>query len=56
MLTLAAAAGLPPAQVHQITARADPGGDDDAQLDGRELICDRLTDEVDWKSNDRLTT
>ena len=67
--TLAAAAGLSPARVHQITADADldeldaalgelraagwpapedPGGDDDAELDGRDLICDRLVDEVDW--------
>jgi hypothetical protein len=67
--TLAAAAGLSPARVHQITAAADldeldaalgelraagwpapedPGGDDDAELDGRDLICDRLADEVDW--------
>ena len=67
--TLAAAAGLSPARVHQVTAAADldaldaalgelraagwpapedPGGDDDAELDGRELICDRLLDEVDW--------
>ena len=66
---LAAAAGLSPARVHQITAGADvaeldaalgelraagwpapedPGGDDDAELDGRDLICDRLLDEVDW--------
>ena len=29
-----------------------PGGDDDAELDGRDLICDRLADEVDWKSID----
>lgn len=65
--TLAAAAGLSPARVHQITAGADldeldaesgelrgwpapedPGGDDDAELDGRDLICNRLLDEVDW--------
>ena len=67
--TLAAAAGLSPARVHQITAAADldeldaalgelraagwpapedPGGDDDAELDGRDLICDRLVDEVGW--------
>ncbi len=67
--TLAAAAGLSPARVHQITAGADldeldaalgelraagwpapedPGGDDDAELDGRDLICDRLLDEVNW--------
>ena len=67
--TLAAAAGLSPARVHQITAAADldeldaalgelraagwpapedPDGDDDAELDGRDLICDRLLDEVDW--------
>jgi len=67
--TLAAAAGLSPARVHQITAAADldeldaalgelraagwpapedPGGDDDAELDGRDLICDRLADEVGW--------
>ena len=29
-------------------APEDPGGDDDAELDGRDLICDRLADEVDW--------
>jgi hypothetical protein len=67
--TLAAAAALSPARVHQITAAADldeldaalselraagwpapedPDGDDDAELDGRDLICDRLLDEVDW--------
>jgi hypothetical protein len=67
--TLAAAAGLSPARVHQITAAADldgldaalgelraagwpapedPGGEDDAELDGRGLICDRLLDEVGW--------
>jgi hypothetical protein len=67
--TLAAAAGLSPARVHQITAGADldeldaalselraagwpapedPGGDDDAGLDGRDLICDRLLNEVGW--------
>ena len=66
---LAAAAGLSPARVHQITAAADldeldaalgelrsagwpapedPGEDDDAELDGRDLICDRLVDEVGW--------
>jgi hypothetical protein len=66
---LAAAAGLCPARVHQITAGAgldeldaalgvlraagwpapeDPGGEDDAELDGRDLICDRLLDEVGW--------
>jgi hypothetical protein len=66
---LAAAVGLSPARVHQITAAADlgeldaalgelraagwpapedPGGDDDAELDGRDLICDRLVDEADW--------
>ena len=66
---LAAAAGLSPARVHQITAAADldeldaalgelraagwpapedPGGDDDAELDGRDLICDRLLDEAGW--------
>ena len=66
---LAAAAGLSPARVHQITADADldeldaalgelraagwpapedPGGEDDAELDGRDLICDRLVDEVGW--------
>ncbi len=65
--TLAAAAGLSPARVHQITADADldeldaalgelrtagwpapedPDGDDDAELDGRDLICDRLLDEA----------
>jgi hypothetical protein len=67
--TLAAAARLSPARVHQITAAADldaldaalgelraagwpapedPGGDDDAELDGRDLICDRLVDEAGW--------
>ena len=67
--TLAAAAGLSPARVHQITADADldgldaalgelraagwpapedPDGDDDAELDGRDLICDRMLDEVGW--------
>ena len=67
--TLASAAGLSPARVHQRTAAADmdeldaalgelraagwpapedPGGDDDAGLDGRDLICDRLLDEVGW--------
>ena len=66
---LAAAAGLSPARVHQITAAADldeldaalgelraagwpapedPDGDDDGELDGRDLICDRLLDEVGW--------
>src|SRR2546429_8201066 len=66
---LAAAAGLSPARVHQITAAADldeldaapgelraagwpapedPGGDGDAELAGRDLICDRLVDEVAW--------
>ncbi len=25
-----------------------PEGDDDAELDGRDLICDRLSDEVSW--------
>ena len=29
-------------------APEDPGGDDDAELDGRDLICDRLVDEVGW--------
>ena len=29
-------------------APEDPDGDDDADLDGRELIADRLSDEVDW--------
>jgi hypothetical protein len=29
-------------------APEDPGGDDDAELDGRDLICNRLLDEVDW--------
>jgi hypothetical protein len=29
-------------------APEDPGGDDDAELDGRDLICDRLLDEVAW--------
>jgi len=67
--TLASAAGLSPARVHQITAAADmdeldaalgglraagwpapedPDGDDDAELDGRDLICDRLLDEAGW--------
>jgi hypothetical protein len=67
--TLAAAVGLSPARVHQITASADldgldaalgelraagwpapedPGGDDGAGLDGRDLICDRLPGEVGW--------
>jgi hypothetical protein len=67
--TLASAAGLSPARVHQITAAADmdeldaalgglraagwpapedPDGDDDAELDGRDLICGRLLDEVGW--------
>jgi hypothetical protein len=67
--TLAAAAGLSPARVHQITAAADldeldaalgelraagwpapedPHADADAELDGRDLICDRLADEVGW--------
>ena len=26
----------------------DPNADDDAELDGRDLICDRLVDEVGW--------
>jgi hypothetical protein len=67
--TLAAAAALSPARVHQITAAADldeldaalgelraagwpapedPDADDDAELDGRDLACDRLVDEVGW--------
>jgi hypothetical protein len=29
-------------------APEDPEGDDDAELDGRDLIGDRLVDEVDW--------
>jgi hypothetical protein len=29
-------------------APEDPEGDDDAELDGRELIADRLSDEVSW--------
>ena len=29
-------------------APEDPGGDDDAGLDGRDLIRDRLLDEVGW--------
>jgi hypothetical protein len=29
-------------------APEDPGGDDDAELDGRDLICDRLVDEAGW--------
>jgi hypothetical protein len=66
---LAAAAGLSPARVHQITAGADldeldaalgelrtagwpapedPGGDDDTELDGHGLICDRLLGEAGW--------
>jgi len=30
------------------SAPEDPDGDDDAELDGRELIADRLADEVSW--------
>jgi len=29
-------------------APEDPGEDDDAELDGRDLICDRLLDEAGW--------
>ena len=29
-------------------APEDPDGDDDAELDGRETIADRLSDEVNW--------
>jgi len=29
-------------------APEDPGGDDDAEMDDRHLICDRLLDEADW--------
>jgi len=29
-------------------APEDPDGNDDAELDGRDLICDRLSDEVSW--------
>ena len=29
-------------------APEDPNGDEDADLDGRELIADRLVDEVGW--------
>ena len=29
-------------------APEDPDGDDDAELDGRDLICDRLLDEAGW--------
>ncbi len=29
-------------------APEDPDADDDAELDGRDLICDRLVDEVGW--------
>jgi hypothetical protein len=29
-------------------APEDPGGADDAGLDGRDLICDRLLDEAGW--------
>ncbi len=29
-------------------APEDPGGDDNAELDGRDLICDRLVDELGW--------
>ncbi len=29
-------------------APEDPDGDDDDELDGRDLICDRLLDEADW--------
>ena len=28
--------------------RKTPAGDDDAELDGHDLICDRLADEADW--------
>jgi hypothetical protein len=28
----------------------DPGGDDDAELAGRDLICDRLADEVNTRA------
>ena len=30
------------------SAPEDAGGDDDAELDGRELIADRISDEVSW--------
>src|SRR5438445_10952295 len=38
-------------------APEDPGGDNDTELDGRGLICDRLLDEVGWlrQCADRLT-
>ena len=29
-------------------APEDPGGNDNAELDGRDLICDRLLDEAGW--------
>ena len=29
-------------------APQDPDGDDDAEPDGRDLICDRLLDELGW--------
>ena len=29
-------------------APEDPDGDDDAELDGRDLICNRLLDEAGW--------
>jgi hypothetical protein len=29
-------------------AAEDPGGDDDAERDGRELVADRLVDEAGW--------
>ena len=32
-------------------APEDPDGDDDAELDGRDLIADRLCDEVGWLRN-----
>jgi len=59
--TLAAAAGLSPPGVpdhgrrgpgragRRALARSRrPGGDDDAELDGRDLICRRLVDKVGW--------
>ena len=52
---IVAAAGLDEldAQLGELRAAGwpapeDPDGDDDAELDGRELIADRLVDEVGW--------
>jgi hypothetical protein len=52
---IAAAAGLDEldAQLGELRAAGwpapeDPDGDDDAELDGRDSIADRLSDEVSW--------